>query len=298
MYASVIHTLKPTVVLDGKAIAGDYCELLQRQLTQLKKATLQLQPLTLATFRVGDAKDALFYSKSIAQLLSKLDIRHQEFTFAENSEERDIVNKITAANSDPSIHGILVFAPIPARFHQPNLINAISPEKDVEGRGILTGFSERIVSPTANAVITLIEAAQTDIAGKHAVIIGHSDLVGKPVSILLLDRYATVTVCHHKTKDLEAQVRKADIVVSAAGKAALIKGKWIKPGAIVIDVGENVVNGRVTGDVEFDVASRRASYITPVPGGVGPVTNVMLVRNLLKLREIQDKRHALAQGRK
>ncbi len=295
MTASVIHTLKPTVILDGKALAAGYSETLQ---TEIARSKNEKNPLTLASFRIGDAKDALFYSKSIARLLSALDIRHKEFTFAENADERDIVGKITAANNDPLIHGVLVFAPIPPRFHQPNLINSISPEKDVEGRGILTGFGERIVSPTANAVITLIESTQTDIAGKHAVIIGHSDLVGKPVSILLLDRYATVTVCHIKTKDLEAQVRKADIVVSAAGKAGLVKGKWIKPGAIVIDVGENVVNGSVAGDVEFDAASRRASHITPVPGGVGPVTNVMLVRNLIKLREIQEKRHALSQGKK
>lgn len=295
IFSSVLHTLKPTSVLDGKMIAATYSEALLREIGRLKK---EGKRLTLATFRIGDAKDALFYCKSIANLLSKLEIRHYESTFAEGADELDVLGKITAANNDPSIHGILVFSPIPARFHQPNLINAISPEKDVEGRGVLTGFGERIVSPTANAVMTLIESTKDDIAGKHAVIIGHSDLVGKPISILLLDRYATVTVCHIKTKDLEAQVRKADIVVSAAGKAGLVKGKWIKPGAIVVDVGENVVNGRVTGDVEFEAASQRASHITPVPGGVGPVTNVMLVRNLLKLREIQDKRSALVQGRK
>jgi methylenetetrahydrofolate dehydrogenase (NADP+)/methenyltetrahydrofolate cyclohydrolase len=137
-------------------------------------------------------------------------------------------------------------------------------------------------------VIKLFEETGVDAAGKEAVVIGHSDVVGKPIAILLLDKMATVTICHIKTRSLEEHVRRADIVVSAAGKAGLVKGRWIKPGAVVIDVGENMLDGKLAGDVEFEEAKNHAGFITPVPGGVGPLTNVMLVKNLLTLSQIQD----------
>jgi methylenetetrahydrofolate dehydrogenase (NADP+)/methenyltetrahydrofolate cyclohydrolase len=206
----------------------------------------------------------------------------------QKATEREICDQIEHLNKDKKVTGILVFSPLPKNLDYVKILNAIKLHKDIEGRRILHGFGDRVISPTASAVIKLFEETGVDAAGKEAVVIGHSDVVGKPIAILLLDKMATVTICHIKTRSLEEHVRRADIVVSAAGKANLVKGKWIKSGAVVIDVGENILDGKLVGDVEFDEAKNHAGFITPVPGGVGPLTNVMLVKNLLTLSQIQD----------
>ncbi len=245
--------------------------------------------LALATIQVGHAKDTELYAASIGKLLAKAGIDHVPSVSPEKISQEELVAKIQAFNDDPLVTGILVFAPLPAHLHAASVLNAVDLLKDVEGRRVLNGNGRRVLSPTAEAVMALLEETGEDLTGKEAVVVGHSDIVGKPVAILLLDRYATVTVCHVKTRDLRAHVERADIVVAAAGKPNLIKGAWVKPGATVIDVGENWVAGKLCGDVEFEAARERAAFISPVPGGVGPVTNAMLVRNLLKLYDLRKE---------
>lgn len=272
-------------VLNGNEVAAKWLKSVTHDIEKRREAGVSL---ALATVRVGHSKDAELYAASIDRLLAKVGVHHIPSVSPEKITEDDLTAKILALDEDPTVSGILVFSPLPAHIRQAAALNAVSLEKDVEGRRAFTGFGDRIVSPTANAVLALLEETGEEIAGKEAVVIGHSDVVGKPVSILLLDKMATVTVCHVKTRDLRAHVEKADIVVAAAGKPHLVKGAWIKPGALVIDVGENIVAGKLVGDVEFDAARERAAHISPVPGGVGPVTNVMLIRNLLKLDRLRN----------
>ena len=200
-----------------------------------------------------------------------------------------MVKQIAKLNADPEVTGILLFSPLPPAFDSASLMNAVEISKDVEGRRVLQGSGNRVAPPTALACMALIEEISPDLEGKEAVVVGRSDVVGKPVALLLIDKRATVTVCNSKTKNLEERVRRADILVATAGKPNPSKGAWIKPGAIVIDVGETVVDGRLVGDVEFETAKEVAGYLTPVPGGVGPVTNVMLVKNLLSLHQWKEK---------
>ena len=201
-----------------------------------------------------------------------------------------MIAEIIRLNRDEAVTGVMVFSPLPKHLSRTAIFDNIALLKDVEGRTFLKSHFG-VFSPTANAVMTLLEFTGASLAGKEAVVVGHSDLVGKPSAILLMDKMATVTVCHVETRDLRQHIEKADIVVAAAGKGHLVKGEWIKPGDIVIDVGENLVNGLIVGDVEFETAKRRASYITPVPGGVGPVTNVMLIKNLITLQELRSARN-------
>jgi methylenetetrahydrofolate dehydrogenase (NADP+)/methenyltetrahydrofolate cyclohydrolase len=198
-------------------------------------------------------------------------------------------------NRDPRVHGIFVHQPMPPQIDPQRVSASIDPRKDVEGihpqNSARRFFAKaRIGSCTALAVMELIEATGVSLQGKEAVVVGHSEIVGRPVSMLLLDRLATTTVCHVGTASagrLEEHVRRAEVLVVAVGKPRMIKGAWIREGATVIDVGINVVNGQVVGDVEFDTAKARAAFITPVPGGVGPVTVMMVMKNTLEAYKLQ-----------
>ena len=181
----------------------------------------------------------------------------------------------------------MIFAPLPKSMRLETLLSGVDALKDVEGRRLIHAGKNKVMPPTALAAVALFEATGCDATGKEVLIIGRSDVVGKPAALLMLDKNATVTIAHSKTKDLRAHVERADIVIVSVGKPQIVKGEWIKPGAIVIDVGENVVGGKLVGDVEFEKAKERTSFISPVPGGVGPVTNVMLVRNLITLAGLQ-----------
>ena len=271
-------------IAKGAEIAENYLEAASRAIRQLRNSAVRL---TLATIQVGQTKDMELYSNYLSKLLKRLDIQWMPHVFPQDERENNIVLKIIGLNANPKITGIMVFSPLPATINPTNILNNIHILKDVEGRTFLKSHFG-VFSPTANAVLTLLESHTREFAGKEAVVIGHSDLVGKPTAVLLMDKMATVMVCHAKTRNLQSHIKKADIVVAAAGKPNLIKGAWIKKGAVVIDVGENVVNGKIVGDVEFETAKKRASYISPVPGGVGPVTNVMLIKNLLTLQHLMQ----------
>jgi methylenetetrahydrofolate dehydrogenase (NADP+)/methenyltetrahydrofolate cyclohydrolase len=277
--------------LNGRLIAEKALQEAAKVVAHLRKTG---QILALGTVQVGDSKDVLLYARSVQSLLEKLKIDYVPKIFPANISERDLTRQILKLNADPEVTGIMVFSPLPAHINAVSILNAIDLLKDIEGRRVLHGIGDRVLSPTASAVLALLKETDIEIEGKEAVVVGHSDVVGKPIAILLLDKLATVTVCHAGTRDLRGHVERADILVAAAGKPHLIHGAWIKPGAVVIDVGENVVNGKLVGDVEFEIASQKASYISPVPGGVGPVTNVMLIKNLItlhKLRELSNGNH-------
>ena len=275
-------------VLDGRALA-------ERLKGRLQTAVKQLpQPPTLAIL-CFDTPASLLYKQAQVTQAASLGIRVVEAACATSASQEDVEHIIRRWNDDPSIHGIFVHQPMPAQVDPQRVSATIDPRKDIEGihpqNSARRFFAKaRIGSCTALAVMELIDSTGVDLAGKEAVVVGHSEIVGRPVSMLLLDKLATTTLCHvgtDKAGRLEDHVRRADVLVVAVGKPQFIKGAWIKPGAIVIDVGINVVNGRVTGDVEFDAAKSRAAYISPVPGGVGPVTVMMVMKNTLEAFKLQ-----------
>ena len=271
-------------LLNGTQVAHQHLDAARQKI-----ASLKAKGITLATVMMGQPKDAMAYSKYLTGLLGKIGIRLIHRDFPADITEKKVLAEIEKLNRDRKITGIMIFSPIPAHINPTNVFDQIDMLKDAEGRTFLKSHLG-VFSPTARAVITLLEATGVDFAGKEAIVVGSSDLVGKPAAVLLSDLFATVTLCHIKTRSLSEHVRRADIVVAAAGKPELVKGDWLKPGAIVIDVGENFQDGKIVGDVEFEAARAKAAFITPVPGGVGPVTNVMLIENLIRLYQLQRGR--------
>ena len=280
--------VKESQILNGKEIAAKHLERISKELAELKQAGATL---TLCTVQIGNAHDTELYSKAIANLLQKLGIQHKPLTFPENIDEKSLRQEISKAGQDPKVTGILIFAPLPARFALGSLLRTAGMLKDVEGRLMPLSSKSKVMPPTAMAAIALFEETGYDATGKEALVIGRSDVVGKPAALMMLEKNATVTIAHSKTTNLKEHVQKADIVIVSAGKPELVKGDWIKSGAVIIDVGENVINGKLVGDVEFEKAKERTSWISPVPGGVGPVTNVMLVQNLISLHKLQALHH-------
>jgi len=289
------------VVLDGKAIAERIKQELQQELLKLK-GTPHLRLLYF------DRPPSLLFKHVQENAAHELGIEiggSPAFLSEENSrccdwdrvQPEDVDRIIQRWNQDPRVHGIFVHQPLPHQLDAQRISTLIDPRKDVEGihpqNSARRFFAKaRIGSCTALAVMELIEATGVDLEGKDAVVIGHSEIVGRPVSMLLLDKLATTTICHvgtDKAGRLEDHVRRAEILVVAVGRPQFIKGAWIKPGAIVIDVGINVVSGCVVGDVEFEEASRRAAFISPVPGGVGPVTVMMVMKNTVEAFKLQQQ---------
>ena len=281
-----------SAILDGKALAGRIKGQLKAQAASLPKG----RSPTLAILYFDTATSLIYKRAQVTQALD-LGIRIVENSCALGAtQQEDVERVIRRWNDDPSVHGIFVHQPMPSQINAQGVSAAIDPRKDVEGihpqNSARRFFAKaRIGSCTALAVMELIESTGVDLAGKDAVVVGHSEIVGRPVTMLLLDKLATTTVCHvgtAKAGRLEEHVRRADVLVVAVGKPQFIKGEWINPGAIVIDVGINVVGGRVVGDVEFEAAKARAAYISPVPGGVGPVTVMMVMKNTIEAYKLQQ----------
>jgi methylenetetrahydrofolate dehydrogenase (NADP+)/methenyltetrahydrofolate cyclohydrolase len=250
----------------------------------------------LASIQVGDNAGAEAYVKSQKKTAEGLGIEYQLHKLGADTTENTLTDFIKKLNSDKSVNGIIVQMPLPPQIEYKKVSHFIACGKDVEGMNpenignILFGRS-RILPCTPAAVMEILNASGVDLYGREVVIVGHSEIVGKPLALLLLDKFATVTVCHigtSKAGKLEEHVRKAEVLIVAVGKAGLIKGEWVKEGAVVIDVGINRVAEKIVGDVEFDAAEMRASYITPVPGGVGPLTVTMLMRNLIEAAKLQQ----------
>ncbi|OJD34603.1 formate-tetrahydrofolate ligase [Diplodia corticola] len=280
--------------IDGNAIAKSIRERLHDEIAQTQSSNPRYRP-ALRIIQVGDRSDSTTYVRMKLKAAEESGIDCKLEKFPEDITEAELLHKITQFNNDSAIHGILVQLPVPKHISEYNVTSAVADEKDVDGFGVANigelakrGGRPLFTPCTPKGVMVLLESTGVDIKGKNAVVIGRSDIVGSPVSYLLKNADATVTVCHSKTKDLAGIVKTADIIVAAIGKAGFVKGEWVKPGAVVIDVGTNYIpdaskksGQRLVGDVDFDAAAEVASHITPVPGGVGPMTVAMLLQNVV-----------------
>ena len=271
-------------LLEGKIVADKIKEKLKVSVQNLK------QPPILASILVGENPSAVAYVKTQARIAQSLGITYKLCQLSESISEDELFDFVCKLNNDVSVNGIVVQVPLPRHIDYLKICERILPNKDVEGMhpaniGKLLFGQAKIVACTANAVMELLDSTDIDLYGKEVVIGGYSEIVGKPLSLLLLKKFATVTICHiatSKAGKLQEHVQRAQVLIVAVGQAGLIKGEWIKEGAIVVDVGINRSEGKLVGDVEFATAFKRAAYITPVPGGVGPLTVAILMRNLVE----------------
>ncbi len=276
--------MSETGIIDGKAFASTLCGEIARKVGKLK-AEKNITP-GLAVVLVGNDPASEVYVKNKARQTREAGMNSFEFRLPATIGEAELLAKVQSLNLNPEVHGILVQLPLPKHINESVIINAVDPKKDVDGfhvinAGKLATGQEGFVPCTPLGCLMLLKAT-LDLPGKHAVIIGRSNIVGKPMAQLLLRENCTVTVAHSKTKDLPAIVKQADIVVAAVGKPEMVKGSWLKQGAVVIDVGINRVNGKLVGDVDFGSCQGIAAAITPVPGGVGPMTIACLLENTLR----------------
>ena len=271
--------------IDGKAIADEI-----KKEAAAEAAALKAQGIKpcLAVILVGNDSASQVYVNNKKKACEAVGIRSVSYTLDENAEESELLQLVDTLNLDSSVHGILVQLPLPEHMDETKVIVAISPEKDVDcfhpmNVGRLTSGLDGFLPCTPAGVIEILKRTGHDIAGKNCAIIGRSNLVGKPLALLMTRENATVTLCHSKTQNLAEVCRRADILVSAAGKAGLVTGDMVKPGAVVIDVGMNRnAEGKLCGDVVYDEAAEKASAVTPVPGGVGLMTVAMLMKNCIR----------------
>lgn len=277
-------------IINGSKLAGEIKENLKTEVEKLKE---EGRAPGQATILIGNDPAAESYVNMKKKVAKNLGIKSQVHNLDSDIEEKELINLIYDLNNDRDVDGILIQLPLPEHINETKVIENIDPTKDVDGfHPLNTGrlFSNlkenlNFVPCTPAGVLELIKSTGIEIKGKKAVIVGHSNIVGKPAAHLLLDEFATVTVCHIHTKDLAKETKQADILISAAGKADLITADMVKEGAVVIDVGINKVDGEITGDVDFEAVKEKASYITPVPGGSGPMTIAMLMANTVKARK-------------
>ncbi len=277
-------------IIDGKSIAATERELLVARIEKLKAAGVIPG---LCVILVGEDPASLTYVSSKEKMAHALNMKGVIHRLPAETSQQELIKQIELLNADDSIHGILVQLPLPSHLDADAVAEAIMPEKDIDGlhplnAGRLLAGRPCMIPCTPNGCMELIRSTGVSISGKTAVIIGRSNIVGKPIALLLMHEHATVTICHSRTKELAKIASQADILVCAIGRPGMIKKEMIKPGAVVIDVGINRVNGKLCGDVEFTEAKEIAGYITPVPGGVGPMTIMMLMRNTVEAAEKQN----------
>jgi methylenetetrahydrofolate dehydrogenase (NADP+)/methenyltetrahydrofolate cyclohydrolase len=276
-------------ILDGKRIAQELLERIAKRVAE-RKAKGLAEP-GLAVVLVGNDASSSVYVRNKRKACHQVGFRSFDFDLPVNTSQEDLFALIDRLNADPAVHGILVQSPLPDHIDEDALVDRIDPDKDVDGfqavnlgRLALRRFGLRPCTP--KGVMTLLGHTDRPVRGQHAVVVGVSNHVGRPLVLELLIAGCTTTSCHKFTQDLEGFVRQADIVIVAVGRPGLVRGEWIKPGAVVIDVGINRLDdGRLIGDVEFEPAAERASWITPVPGGVGPMTVATLMENTLEAAE-------------
>lgn len=268
------------IILDGKKTAE----------TLMKKIAADVaaigEDITLALIMVGNNPASQVYVRNKIKACGEVGIKVREFFLDEKIPQKELLRIIAECNDDPSVNGILVQLPLPSHLSESEIINAIDPQKDVDGltivnQGKLMAGADAIAPATPKGVITLLQKYFVEIAGKNAVVVGRSKLVGKPAALLLLQKNATVTIAHSKTANLRDVTKRADILVVAVGKPNFITADMVKKDAVVVDVGINKVEGKIVGDVDFAAVKEVASYITPVPKGVGPMTIVSLLENIL-----------------
>ena len=277
-----------SIILKGNELKNLYCEELKASVKKYID-TEGIIPC-LSSILIGNDGGSIFYVNFQRKICDSMGIRYNLIRFDEDAKEKEVIDAIQSLNMDNNIHGIILQVPLPKHLDEKRIISYIDPRKDVDS---LTDSNvgrlfkgERCFEPcTPKAVIEIIKNAGINIEGKRAVVVGRSNIVGKPLAIMLLKNNATVTVCHSKTKNLRDVTKEADILISCVGIPNMIKKYHIKEGAVVIDVGTSNVNGKMKGDVDFEEVKNKASYITPVPGGVGSVTTMMLLQNTMKALE-------------
>ena len=281
--------------MEGKVVAEGLKAKIKAEVEALK-AKHSRAPKLLA-LQIGENASSAVYVKAQKKSAESLGLEYELKTAADSISQAEAEGVIKNLNNDASVTAIILQLPVPKGIDAKKLVGLIAPEKDAEGMHpqnlgkILLG-QYKIGPCTAMAVMELLESTKINLYGKEAVIVGHSEIVGKPLALMLLNKFATTTVCHIATGErgvLPEHVKQAEILVVAVGKAGIVKGDWIKEGAIVVDVGINRVGDKLLGDVEFEGASKKAAYITPVPGGVGPLTTAILMRNTLELFKNQAR---------
>lgn len=274
------------MIIDGKKYSEEVLEILKNEIAQHKERFNKVPGL--AVIIVGDNPASKIYVKSKIKNCEKIGIYSKEIVLSENITEEELINEIKKLNEDKQINGILVQMPLPSHISEKNVCDAISIRKDVDGfkpeslGKVMLGDEDGFIPCTPQGIIYMIDQLNMDLNGKDVVVVGRSNIVGKPIASLLINKGATVTVCNSKTRDLAGVLKRADLIVIAIGKAKFITKDMVKEGAVVIDVGINRVEGKLYGDVDFEEVSKIASYITPVPGGVGPMTIAMLLKNTVK----------------
>ena len=275
-------------IISGKEVAENILTTdLKSRVEKLRQSNIIPK---LVVILVGEMKASASYVAQKEKFAGKAGIISEVQRFDDNVSEDEILNRISEINSDKSIHGVIVQLPLPKHISVAKVLNNINPDKDVDGFtpfnvGKLFLGEDTLVSCTPKGIMLMLESKNVNLSGKNVTVIGRSNIVGKPVSILCQQQNATVTMCHSKTKDLDSKLADADVVIVAAGVPKFINGSQIPEGAVVIDVGIHNIEGKLCGDVDFESASKRASAITPVPGGVGPMTIAMLLVNTVKAAE-------------
>ena len=276
-----------------KKLAKTTRENLRLEVEELKKIGINPK---LAVIMVGNNSASQIYVRNKSRACDEVGIEFEEYLLPATTEQSELLNLIDKLNKQEDINGILLQSPIPDGLDINEAFRKISPEKDVDGFhpvnvGKLVLGQDTFVSCTPYGIMRMFEAYNIDLEGKNAVVIGRSNIVGKPMSHCLLNKNATVTICHSRTKNLAEITKRADILVAAIGKAEFVKADMVKEGVVVIDVGINrTEEGKLKGDVDFENVSKKASYITPVPGGVGPMTIAMLMNNVVKAAKMQNKK--------
>ena len=273
------------MIIDGKKEAALLREEIKKEILEIKKRNNKSP--CLSVILIGDFAPSQIYVKNKEKNSKEVGITSEVIEYSKEVKESEILEKIEELNNNDNISGILVQLPLPAHISKEKIINAIKPSKDVDGFhpinvGNLSAGYKAIVPCTPLGCLLLIKKVEKNLIGKHAVIIGRSNLNGKPMAQLLLKEDCTVSIVHSKTKDLKAECQKADILVAAVGVANLVKGDWVKKDSIIIDVGINKVADKIVGDVDFDQVKDKVKAITPVPGGVGPMTIACLLKNTLE----------------
>jgi methylenetetrahydrofolate dehydrogenase (NADP+) / methenyltetrahydrofolate cyclohydrolase len=275
----------PAQILDGKSLAAAIRLDVKRKVDAL--ASRGVRP-GLAVILAGDDPASKVYVRNKARACEEVGVRSQQIDYPASVTQEELMASISKLNADPAVHGILVQLPLPKGIDSAQVLQAVSPAKDVDGfhpanLGALLEGRPKVVPCTPAGIMRLLEHGRVPLAGRRAVVIGRSNIVGKPLALLLLQRDATVTICHSKTADLAMETKQADILVAAVGRAKLVGAGMVKPGACVVDVGMNRgADGKLAGDVDYQPVREIAGWITPVPGGVGPMTIAMLLENCVK----------------
>lgn len=276
-------------IIDGKKIAGELLQKLKEEISQRKIDGIRAP--CLAVLLIGDNPASEVYVRNKKIACEKIGIKSISVDLKSDVSEEEVLTIVKKLNDDNTVDGILVQSPLPAHVDEKLVIEAISPNKDVDGFhplniGLLAIKRAKLRSCTPYGVIKMLKTLNVDLIGMNATVVGASNNVGRPMALELLLENCTVTMCNSKTKNLESKVNQADLLVVAAGIKNLVKGEWIKQDAIVIDIGINRVDGKLVGDVEFNIAKEKASFITPVPGGVGPMTVATLMENTLLAQKL------------